>query len=91
MDITDGGHQSFTDVCDYQVLLPTLNAPQLLIDTVDDYAEEGCVGDLAPIEQAHQLTNRNSVAFLLAFVAGESDYEAFLADEIPGEVVQVKE
>jgi predicted dienelactone hydrolase len=91
VDITDGGHQSFTDVCDYQVLLPTLNAPQLLIDTVDDYAEEGCVGDLAPIEQAHQLTNRNSVAFLLAFVAGESDYEAFLADEIPGEVVQVKE
>ena len=28
---------------------------------------------------------------LLAYVAGESDYEAFLAQEVPGEVVQVKE
>ena len=37
------------------------------------------------------LINRNSVAFLLAYVAGESDYEAFLAQEVPGEVVQVKE
>lgn len=91
VDITDGGHQSFTDVCDYQVLLPTLDAPQLLIDTVDDYAEEGCVGNLIPIDDAHELINRNSVAFLLAFVAGEVDYEAFLADEVPGEVVQVKE
>ena len=25
------------------------------------------------------------------YVAGEADYEAFLAQEVPGEVVQVKE
>lgn len=91
VDIVDGGHQSFTDVCDYQELLPTLNAPQLLIDAVDEYAEEGCVEELIPIDEAHDLINRNSVAFLLAFVAGESDYEAFLAQEVPGEVVQVKD
>ncbi len=91
VDIIDGGHQSFTDVCDYQTLLPTLDAPQLFIDVVDDYAEEGCTEELIPIEQAHDLINRNSVAFLLAYVAGQSDYEAFLAQEVPGEIVQVKE
>ena len=91
MDITDAGHQSFTDVCSYQELLPSLDAPQLLIDAVDEYAEEGCVEELLPIDEAHDLINRNSVAFLLAYVAGESDYEAFLAQEVPGEVVQVKE
>lgn len=91
VDITDGGHQSFTDVCDYQRLLPTLNAPQLLVDAVDNYAEEGCTDELVPIDQAHDLTNRNSVAFLLAYVAGQRDYEAFLTQEVPGEVIQVKE
>jgi predicted dienelactone hydrolase len=91
VDLVDAGHQSFTDVCDYQELLPTLNAPQLLIDAVADYAAEGCTPELMPIDTAHELINRNSVAFLLAYVAGETDYEAFLAQEVPGEVVQVKE
>jgi predicted dienelactone hydrolase len=91
VDITDAGHQSFTDVCSYQELLPTLDAPQLLIDAVDEYALEGCTEELLPIDEAHSLINRNSVAFLLAYVAGEADYEAFLAQEVPGEVVQVKE
>jgi hypothetical protein len=31
------------------------------------------------------------VAFLLAHVAGEEGYSAFLAQQVPGEVVQVKE
>ncbi len=91
VDITDAGHQSFTDVCSYQELLPTLDAPQVLIEAVDEYASEGCTDELVPIDDAHVLINRNSVAFLLAYVAGESDYEAFLAQEVPGEVVQVKE
>jgi predicted dienelactone hydrolase len=91
VDLVDAGHQSFTDVCDYQQLLPTLNAPQLLIDAVADYAAEGCTPELMPIDTAHELINRNSVAFLLAYVAGEADYEAFLAQEVQGEVVQVKE
>lgn len=91
VDITDAGHQSFTDVCSYQELLPTLDAPQVLIEAVDEYTSEGCTDELVPIDDAHVLINRNSVAFLLAYVAGESDYEAFLAQEVPGEVVQVKE
>ena len=43
------------------------------------------------IKAAARFINRNTVAFLLAYVAGEEGYEAFLAQEVPGEVVQVKE
>ena len=92
VDITDAGHQSFTDVCRYQELLPTFeNVPQILIDAVAEYASEGCAEGYAPIAEAHRLINRASIAFLLAYVAGEDGYEAFLAEELPGEVVQVKE
>ncbi len=92
VDITDAGHQSFTDVCRYQELLPTFaDVPPVLIDAVAEYASEGCGEGYAPIAEAHRLINRSTVAFLLAYVAGEGGYEAFLAEELPGEVVQVKE
>ena len=91
VDLDGAGHQSFTDVCTYQQLLPGVGAPQALLDIVDDYALEGCGPGLAPIERTQALSNRNMVAFLLAYVAGATDYEAFLAQEVPGEAVQVKE
>lgn len=92
VDLTDVGHQSFTDVCRYQELLPTLgNVPQVLIDAVAEYASEGCAEGFLAIDEAHRLINRSSVAFLLTYVAGIEGYEAFLAEELPGEVVQVKE
>lgn len=92
IDLEGAGHQSFTDVCDYQELLPTLqNVPQPLIDAVDEYALEGCADELMPIEQAHELSNRALVSFLLTYVAGEQGYESFLAEELPGETVDVKE
>lgn len=91
VDLDGAGHQSFTDVCTYQQLLPGVGAPQALLDIVDDYALEGCGPGLAPIEQTQALSNRNMVAFLLAYVAGATGYEAFLAQEVPGEAVQVKE
>lgn len=92
VDITDAGHQSFTDICRYQELLPTFeNVPQILVDAIGEYASEGCAEEFAPIDEAHMLINRATVSFLLAYVAGEEGYEAFLAEELPGEVVQVKE
>ena len=92
VDLTDAGHQSFTDVCQYQELLPTIpDVLPVLIEVVDEYAEEGCADELMPIDQAHDLINRASVSFLLTYVAGESDYEAFLRDELPGETISVEE
>ena len=92
IDIEGAGHQSFTDVCDYQQLLPTIQGvPAVLIEAVNEFAEEGCTTELMPIDEAHDLINRTAIAFLLTYVAGVEGYEQFLADEVPGETVQVKE
>lgn len=92
VDLEGAGHQSFTDVCDYQRLLPTLaDVPQILIDAVDDFAEEGCTDELMPIEEAHRLSNRALIAFMLTYVAGDSGYDVYLSEALPDETVQVKE
>ena len=49
----------------------------VLIEAVDEYASEGCTDELVPIDDAHVLINRNSVAFLLAYVAGGGAANAF--------------
>ena len=67
------------------------DVPPVLIDAVDEFAEEGCVEDLMPIEQAHALSNSALVSFLSAYVAGEEGYVAFLEQDEPGEVVEVKD
>jgi len=92
VELADAGHQSFTDVCDYQDGLPTLpNVPPFLIDAVDAYAAEGCTPELMPIDRAHQLTNTYAVAFFQAFIAGADGYSAFLAPEaIDGDDVTVE-
>ncbi len=91
VDLVDAGHQSFTDVCAYQELLPTLpDVPDVFIEVVDGFAEEGCTEDLMPIEQAHAPSNSALVSFLSAYVAGEEGYVAFLEQAEPGEVVEVK-
>ena len=92
VDITDAGHQSFTDVCAYQELLPTLESvPEVLVEVVDEFALEGCADELIPIDDAHDLINRATVAFMLAYVAGETDYVGFLSNGAPDETVQVRD
>jgi predicted dienelactone hydrolase len=63
-------HQSFTDICDYGAQLRSLNAPQVILDTVDSQAAEGCPTNFMPIERAHELTNAYTLSFFLNFVAG---------------------
>lgn len=80
VDIAAGGHQSFTDVCWYQDGLPALgDVPQLIIDAVDDYAEEGCVPELIGIDRAHEITNAYAVSFFQAFLGGTPGYEELIA------------
>ncbi|MDG0978008.1 alpha/beta hydrolase family protein [Ilumatobacter sp.] len=65
VDLLAAEHQSFSDVCAYQDFVPTLpDVPQLFIDFIDDYAEEGCEPDDMPIERAQAITNTFAVAFL---------------------------
>jgi predicted dienelactone hydrolase len=65
-----GAHQSFTDICAYGAQLRALNAPQVILDTVDSQAAEGCPDNFMPIDRAHDVTNEYTISFFLNFVAG---------------------
>lgn len=79
-DLDGAGHQSFTDVCDYQEIARSLpELPALLVDAVDEYAIEGCAPELLDIDEAHRLTNRLTTAFLLEHLYGDDDYSPLLA------------
>lgn len=91
VDLIDGGHQSFSDVCDYQALAPTLpDAPEALVDFIDDFAEEGCAPDLVDIDTAHEIIDTYTVAFLLQYVAGDPSAEAYLTPEYAETVPEVE-
>jgi predicted dienelactone hydrolase len=79
VDLTDAGHQSFTDVCRIQESFaqqPSIPPP--LVDAVDGYAEDACVAGLMPIDRAHQLINRFTVSFFQSEVAGNERYGELL-------------
>lgn len=65
VEFVDGQHQTFTDLCDYQEFLPTLaDVPQVVIDTITSFGEEGCSPGDMPIDRAKELTNTFAVQFL---------------------------
>jgi hypothetical protein len=79
--LTGAGHQSFTDVCYYQTLVPTLpNIPPAFTAFINSYATEGCGPDLMAIDRAHSLANTYGVAFLETYVAKVPGYDTFLSD-----------
>jgi predicted dienelactone hydrolase len=58
-------HQTFTDVCDYVDFLPTLAVvPQIITDTINNFATAGCQPGDMPVERAQPLTNTFAIAFL---------------------------
>jgi len=78
-DLQGAAHFSFTNACDLIALALDQGIPQELIeDLVDEANEEGCGPGLMPIEEAHRLTNKVTVAFLRRYLAGDLHYEPFL-------------
>jgi hypothetical protein len=78
-DISQAGHQSFTDVCRYQELARSrTDLPPALVGAIDNYAIQGCAPDLIPIADAQRVTKRLATAFLLAQLAGQSQFAAVL-------------
>lgn len=68
VELVAGEHQTFTDMCAYQRTLPTLPTleavPQIVIDTIDDFAEQGCAeGDIDDV-RANEITTTYALAFL---------------------------
>lgn len=82
VDLDDAAHQSFTDVCDYQQKLPSIDGiPAQFVDTIDAFALAGCQPDQMPFERAKELTNQYVIAFFLAHVAGDESYRLLLTPE----------
>ena len=87
IDLVDGQHQTFSDVCAYQQSVPLLaDVPPLILDTINAYAEEGCSPGDMPIDRAHELRNTFAIAFLdSVFRGGEMIDPA--AVTIPDDVI----
>lgn len=82
VDLEAAGHQSFTDVCDYQQKLPTIDGiPAQFVDVIDEFALAGCQPDQMPYERAKELTNQYVISFFLAHVAGDESYRLLLTPE----------
>ncbi len=91
VDIVDGGHQSFSDACDYQELAPTLpDAPEALVDFIDDFAQDGCAPGLIDIDRAHEIIDTYTVAFLQRYVAGDTSAEAYLTPEYAETIPEIE-
>ncbi len=72
VDLTGGGHQSYSDVCYYQELIatkPDTAAP--VVKAVDDFAKSACLAKFLPITKAHTLIDRYAIGFLERYVAGD--------------------
>ncbi len=86
VELLSAEHQTFTDVCEYQDFLPTLEqVPALISDTLDSFAEAGCQPDDMPTERAHALTNTFALRFL-AEVFGSGDSLDPTTTTIPDDV-----
>jgi predicted dienelactone hydrolase len=81
-DIADAGHQSFTDVCSYdEIAASRPELPEVLVDAVAEYAEEGCAEELIDIDEAHRIVRRLATAFLLQELRAEDQWVALLTAE----------
>lgn len=82
VDITGAGHQSFTDVCTYQRLLPTLDdVPSVLIETVDELALQACPDEFLDIDRSHEVIDRFVIEFLETHLAGRTPEPSVLSED----------
>ncbi len=80
-DLDGAGHQSFTDVCEYQdIARSRTDLPAPVVSAIDEYALEGCADDLLDVDEAHRVTTRLTTAFLLEELYGEEQYAPLLAE-----------
>ncbi|NND73556.1 MAG: alpha/beta fold hydrolase [Ilumatobacter sp.] len=89
VDLVAAEHQTFTDVCAYQDFMPTLSdVPDIVTDTINDFAVEGCSADDMPIERAQAITNSFAVAFLDSIFKDGTPIDPLTVDEQPDLIYQ---
>lgn len=91
VDVVGAGHQSFTDVCSYQKLLPTLpDVPPVLVDKVDELALQACPAEFLDIERAHAVIDQFAISFLETHLAATPGYGVLLSPDGASAVPEVK-
>ncbi len=81
VDLTDAGHQTLTDVCDYQQDIPKLpDAPKVVVDFINDLADSGCGDGFMDHGRAKDLINIYTTAFFSQYVAGDDTYAGVLTE-----------
>ena len=65
VELIAGEHSTFTDVCSYQDVAPTLvNVPEIITETIDLFALEGCAPDDIDDVRANEITTTYVLEFL---------------------------
>ncbi len=71
VELVAAEHQSFTDICAYQENLPALaDVPQIVTDTIDEFAVQGCSPGDMDDARANDITTTYVLAFLDEVFAG---------------------
>lgn len=79
VDITGGGHNSFTDVCLLDERVGSApNIPQAVKDELAEGAEPTCGPDVLSVDTIHEITNSYSAAFLAENLEGSREFEQML-------------
>jgi len=74
IDIEGAGHQTFSDVCLYQQLLPTVTAiPQSVIDAIDDFASGACTPEYIDYVQGQRIIDTYAIGFFIDQLTDRTD------------------
>lgn len=91
VDLIGATHQSFSDVCEYTVLLRRLPAvDDAIVDLVEERAGDTCGPDVLDVDEAQALVNRYAIAFLLSELTAEGDAADALDPRHAPEVVELE-
>lgn len=83
IELVAGEHETFTDVCAYQETVPLREGvPQVVIDLIDQFAQEGCLDGDIDIARANELTVTYVLQFLDEVFAGGEPITAAAPDDV---------
>ncbi len=79
VELVDAVHQSFSDLCLYQTLLPTLpDVPAALSGYITEFGGGACAPEAMAIGRAQEVTNTMASGWLFSVLLGRPGYEAYV-------------
>ncbi len=78
VDVVDGGHNSFTEICLFFDVLVDSGLPPALLEILLGNVEQGCGPDLIPIEEAQVITKIYATSFFKTMLGVGPGYVPYL-------------